>query len=57
MEIQEWLGKDNQAGFNIWTNKYQYNLVNGARHLYTSQNYENLASTYRIQFTIRYLFN
>ena len=39
------------------TNKYQYNLVNGARHLYTSQNYENLASTYRIQFTIRYLFN
>jgi len=37
--------------------EYTYNLVNGARHLYTSQNYENLASTYRIQFTIRYLFN
>lgn len=28
MEIQEWLGKDNQAGFNIWTNKYQYNGEN-----------------------------
>ena len=36
---------------------YQYNLVNGERHLSTSQNYENTASTYRIQFTIRYLFN
>ena len=28
MEIKEWLGKDNQAGFNIWTNKYQYNGEN-----------------------------
>ena len=37
--------------------QYQYNLVNGARHLSTSQNYESTASTYRIQFTIRYLFN
>ena len=37
--------------------RYTYNKVNGARHLSTSQNYENLASTYRIQFTIRYLFN
>ena len=36
---------------------YQYNLVDGERHLSTSQNYEALASTYRIQFTIRYLFN
>ena len=38
-------------------NQYTYNLVNGARHLSTSQNYESTASTYRIQFTIRYLFN
>ena len=38
-------------------NQYQYNLVNGERHLSTSQNYESTASTYRIQFTIRYLFN
>lgn len=39
------------------TNEYQYNLVNGDRHLSTSQNYETAASTYRIMFTIRYLFN
>lgn len=38
-------------------NQYQYNLVDGERHLSTSQNYESTASTYRIQFTIRYLFN
>ena len=38
-------------------NQYQYNLVNGSRHLSTSQNYLNTASTYRIMFTIRYLFN
>ena len=37
--------------------RYTYNKVNGARHLTTSQNYESTASTYRIQFTIRYLFN
>ncbi|MBE6257571.1 MAG: TonB-dependent receptor [Prevotella sp.] len=37
--------------------RYIYNTVNGTRHLSTSQNYENTASTYRIQFTIRYLFN
>jgi hypothetical protein len=37
--------------------QYTYNLVNGARHLSTSQNYLSTASTYRIQFTIRYLFN
>ena len=37
--------------------QYTYNLVNGARHLSTSQNYLDTASTYRIQFTIRYLFN
>jgi hypothetical protein len=39
------------------SNQYTYNLVNGARHLSTSQNYLDTASTYRIQFTIRYLFN
>ena len=39
------------------TGQYQYNLVNGDRHLSTSQNYETTASTYRIMFTIRYLFN
>ena len=38
-------------------NQYTYNLVNGERHLSTSQNYESTASTYRIMFTIRYLFN
>ena len=38
-------------------NQYTYNLVDGERHLSTSQNYENTASTYRIMFTIRYLFN
>ncbi len=37
--------------------QYQYNLVDGQRHLSTSQNYESTASTYRLQFTIRYLFN
>ena len=39
------------------SNQYIYNLVDGQRHLSTSQNYESPASTYRIQFTIRYLFN
>ncbi|SHK36456.1 carboxypeptidase regulatory-like domain-containing protein [Xylanibacter ruminicola] len=39
------------------TQQYSYNLVNGARHLTTSQNYESTASTYRIMFTLRYLFN
>lgn len=28
MEIKEWLGKDNQASFNIWTKKYQHNGEN-----------------------------
>jgi hypothetical protein len=36
---------------------YTYNLVNGQRHLKTSQNFLNTASTYQIMFTIRYLFN
>ena len=39
------------------TNQYQYNLVNGERHLSTSQNFLNAASTYQLMFTIRYLFN
>jgi len=38
-------------------NQYTYNLVNGERHTKTSQNYLSTASTYRIMFTIRYLFN
>ena len=38
-------------------NQYTYNLVNGARHTSTSQNYESTASTYRLMFTIRYIFN
>jgi hypothetical protein len=37
--------------------QYTYNLVDGQRHTSTSQNYLSTASTYRIQFTIRYLFN
>ena len=48
---------NNLLTYDSKTNQYQYNLVNGARHLSTSQNYETTASTYRIQFTIRYLFN
>ena len=53
---KEVLGND-LLSYNAKTGQYQYNLVNGARHLSTSQNYEDPASTYRIQFTIRYLFN
>ena len=37
--------------------QYTYNLVDGRRHLTTSQNYVNLVSTYQLMFTIRYLFN
>ena len=48
---------NNLLSYDGKTGQYQYNLVNGARHLSTSQNYETTASTYRIQFTIRYLFN
>ena len=48
---------NNLLSYDAKTNQYQYNLVNGARHLSTSQNYETAASTYRIMFTIRYLFN
>ena len=48
---------NNLLSYDSKTGQYQYNLVNGARHLSTSQNYETTASTYRIQFTIRYLFN
>ena len=43
--------------FDAKTNQYTYNLVNGERHTQTSQNYLSTASTYRIMFTIRYLFN
>jgi hypothetical protein len=32
-------------------------MVNGERHLSTSQNFLDIASTYQIMFTIRYLFN
>ena len=48
---------NNLLSYDSKTGQYQYNLVDGARHLSTSQNYESTASTYRIQFTIRYLFN
>jgi len=37
--------------------KYTYNLVDGQRHVSTSQNYLNAVSTYQVMFTIRYLFN
>ena len=37
--------------------KYTYNLVDGQRHLSTTQNFQNIASTYQIMFTIKYLFN
>ena len=48
---------NNLLSYDAKNNQYQYNLVNGSRHLSTSQNYESTASTYRIMFTIRYLFN
>ena len=25
MRVQDWLGKDNKIGLDIWKNKYQYN--------------------------------
>ena len=25
MEVQEWLGKDNELGIDIWNKKYRYN--------------------------------
>ena len=37
--------------------KYTYNTVDGERHLTTFRNFQNLASTYQVMFTIRYLFN
>ncbi|MBQ8156062.1 MAG: carboxypeptidase regulatory-like domain-containing protein [Prevotella sp.] len=37
--------------------KYTYNTVNGQRHLETYQDFLNVASTYQIMFTIRYMFN
>ena len=43
--------------YNTKTNQYTYNLVNGERHLFTSQNYLSGASSYQMMFTIRYLFN
>ena len=43
--------------YNAKNGSYTYNLVDGERHLSTDQNYESTASTYRIQFTLRYLFN
>jgi len=50
------------------TGEYTYNLVNNERHLSTSQNFtgttpnmtagvNTVPSTYRIMFTVRYLFN
>ena len=37
--------------------KYTYNTVDGERHLSTFRNFQNLASTSQVMFTIRYLFN
>ena len=50
------------------TGEYTYNLVNNERHLSTSQNFTGTTttmtqgvsitpSTYRVMFTVRYLFN
>ena len=36
--------------------QYTYNLVNGARHLTTSQNYVNTLSAYQSMFNVRYTF-
>ena len=51
------VGGNNLLTYDTKNNQYQYNLVNGSRHTSTTQNYESTASTYRIMFTIRYLFN
>ena len=37
--------------------RFTYNTVNGARHLSTYQDFLNVASTYQLMFTVRYLFN
>ncbi|MCR4582059.1 MAG: TonB-dependent receptor, partial [Prevotella sp.] len=37
--------------------QYTYNLVNGARHTSTYNDYLNAASAYQLMFSIRYLFN
>lgn len=57
---KDWGGYKQVTGNTLLTynkGQYTYNLVNGARHLSTSQNYDSSVSTYRIMFTIRYLFN
>lgn len=57
---KDWGGYKQITGNTLLTynnGQYTYNLVNGARHLSTSQNYDTSVSTYRIMFTIRYLFN
>jgi hypothetical protein len=37
--------------------QYTYNTVNGARHLKTYTNYSDVASTYKVMFSVRYTFN
>lgn len=41
----------NYAGGN-----YTYNLVNGSRHLTTTQNYSSVLSTFQVLFNVRYTF-
>ena len=36
---------------------YTYNMVNGARHLTTYQKYNSVASTYKVMFSVRYIFD
>ena len=36
---------------------FTYNMVNGARHLKTYENYSSTYSTYQVLFSVRYIFN
>ena len=36
---------------------FTYNMMNGARHLATYQKYNSVASTYKVMFSIRYIFD
>lgn len=43
-------------GSNGSDGSYTYNLVNGERHLTTFRDYVSAASTYRVMFSVRYVF-
>lgn len=45
------------SGANGGNGTFTYNMVNGARHLTTYQKYNSVASTYKVMFSIRYIFD